>query len=55
MLEGTFWLTRDIALRDMVTALKERPDGICLDSGVTFSNTDATVLAIYSNKQAFMG
>jgi uncharacterized membrane protein len=55
MLDGTYWITRDIALRDLVSALKERPDGICLDSGVTFANTDATVLAIYANKQAFMG
>jgi hypothetical protein len=38
-----------------VSALKARPDGICLDSGVTFGNTDATVLAIFGNKQAFMG
>jgi uncharacterized membrane protein len=55
MLDGTYWITRDIALRDMVSALQERPDGICLDSGVTFANTDATTLAIYANKQAFMG
>ncbi len=54
-LEGTYWITRDEALRDMVSALQARPDGICLDSGVTFANTDATTLAIYANKQAFMG
>jgi hypothetical protein len=55
MLDGTYWLTRDIALRDIISALKARPDGICIDSGVTFSNTDATMVAIYANKQAFMG
>jgi uncharacterized membrane protein len=54
-IEGTDCLTRDFALRDMVSALAARPDGICLDSGVTFGNTDATMLAIYGNKQAFMG
>jgi uncharacterized membrane protein len=54
-LDGTAWLTRDFAVRDMVSALKARPDGICIDSGNTFANTDATVLAIYANKQAFMG
>jgi uncharacterized membrane protein len=54
-LDGSYWMTRDFAIRDIVSALKARPDGICLDSGVTFGNTDATVIAIFGNKQAFMG
>jgi uncharacterized membrane protein len=54
-LDGTDWLTRDTALRDIVSALQARPDGICIDSGNAFGNTDATALAIFGNKQAFMG
>jgi hypothetical protein len=54
-LEGTDWLTRDTALRDIVSALQARPDGICIDSGNGFANTDATALAVFGNKQAFMG
>jgi len=54
-IDGTDWLTRDTALRDIVSALQARPDGICLDSGNGFANTDATALAIFGNKQAFIG
>jgi uncharacterized membrane protein len=54
-LDGTDWLTRDTALRDIVSALQARPDGICIDSNNGFANTDATALAIFGNKQAFMG
>jgi uncharacterized membrane protein len=54
-LDGTYWITKDYAIRDIVSALRTRPDGICIDSGNTTSNTDATVLAIYANKQAYVG
>ncbi len=54
-LDGTDWLTRDTALRDIVSALQARPDGICIDSNNGFANTDATALAIFGNKQAYMG
>ena len=54
-LDGTYWITKDYAIRDIVSALKARPDGICIDSGNTTSNTDATVIPIYGNKQAFVG
>ena len=55
-LDGTDWLTRDYTLRDIVSALKVRPDGICIDSGNAFNNNiDATALPIFGNKQAFVG
>jgi hypothetical protein len=54
-LDGTYWITKDYAIRDIVSALRTRPDGICIDSGNTTSNTDATVLTIYANKQAYVG
>jgi hypothetical protein len=54
-LDGTNWITRDYTLRDIVSALKARPDGICIDSGDTTSNTDATVIPIYANKQCLVG
>ena len=55
VVDGTNWITRDYTLRDMVSALKVRPDGICLDSGITFRNTDATVIPIFGNKQCYVG
>jgi hypothetical protein len=54
-MDGTYWLTKDTTIRDMVTALKARPDGICLDSRLTFDNTDASVINIFGNKQCYMG
>jgi uncharacterized membrane protein len=54
-LDGSDWLTRDFALRDIVSALQALPDGVCIDSNNSFANTDATALAIFANKQAFMG
>jgi hypothetical protein len=54
-LEGTDWLTRDFTLRDMVSHLRALPDGICLDSGIGFGNSDATAIPILGNKQAYVG
>jgi len=54
-LDGSHWITRDYTLRDLVSALQALPDGICLDSNLTFGNTDATVLPIFANKQVYMG
>jgi uncharacterized membrane protein len=54
-LDGSDWLTRDYALRDIVSALQALPDGICIDSGNSPGNTDATALAIFANKQALIG
>jgi uncharacterized membrane protein len=54
-IDGTYWLTRDYTLRDMVSALRARPDGICIDSSNAFSNSDATAIPIFGNKEAFMG
>ena len=54
-LDGTYWLTKDDTIRDMVTELKALPDGICLDSGLTFDNTDATVIPIFGEKECYMG
>jgi hypothetical protein len=54
-LDGTYWITRDTALRDIVSALKSRPDGICIDSNLAFANTDANVLGLFGNKKAYLG
>jgi uncharacterized membrane protein len=54
-LEGSFWLTGDSCVRDILLALKARPDGICIDSNVTYGNTDATVLGAFAHKAALVG
>lgn len=54
-LDGTYWITRDDTLRDIVSDLRELPDGICIDSGNGFANTDATVLPLYGNKKSLVG
>jgi hypothetical protein len=54
-LDGTYWLTRDTTIRDMVSSLKARPDGVSLDSQLTFDNTDASVINIFADKQCYMG
>ena len=55
MIDGTNWITKDLTQFNMVNDLKARPDGICLDSGITFTNTEASLLPIFANKASFVG
>lgn len=54
-LEGMFWLTHDLAVRDLMAALRNRPDGICMESEVAWGNTESGVLEVFANKQALIG
>jgi len=54
-MEGSYWLTHDSTLGYIIRALRERPDGICLESNVTLDNTEASVLGVFANKQALVG
>ena len=54
-IEGYHWLTDDSCVRDMLIALRARPDGICIDSNLTYGNTDATALGTFAGKQSLVG
>ena len=55
MVDGTNWITRDDTVRAMVTTLRTRPPGICIDSSDAYENTDATVIAVFSGKPCLVG
>lgn len=54
-IDGTYWITSDYTIRDIISSLKTRPDGICIDSNLTHANTDATIVAVFANKQCLLG
>lgn len=54
-LDGSWWLHGDSPVNDLIIALKARPDGICIDSGLEYENTDTTAVAIFADKQSLVG
>jgi hypothetical protein len=54
-MEGSYWLTGDSCERDIIEALRARPDGICIESNVVLVNSESSVLGVFGNKQALVG
>jgi hypothetical protein len=54
-LEGTYWITQDVNYRNLFLSLRAKPDGICIDSGLEGSNSDATVMGVFADKQSLVG
>ena len=53
-LEGSGWI-RDPVVRDVIAALKAKPDGIALESGPKMENTDSPEVVLFAGKPCFLG
>lgn len=53
-LDGNAWIT-DSAVRDMITELGSRPDGVCLESGLAFANTESPATTLFGGKLSLLG
>ncbi|HEY5078569.1 MAG TPA: DUF2298 domain-containing protein [Opitutaceae bacterium] len=54
VLEGSGWI-KDPVLRDMITELKSRPDGVALESGIKMENTEAPAVSLFGGKMSLLG
>jgi len=54
-LDGSFWLTGDTSLVDLIASLRSRPDGIAIESGHIDGNSETTLVAIFSHKMSLLG
>lgn len=53
-LEGYYWLKDDV-IRDLVTVLRSRPDGIALESGPIMANSESQAVTLFANKMSYVG
>jgi uncharacterized membrane protein len=54
-MEGSGWLETDPVIKDIITVLASRPDGIALQSGLERFNTPSPGVALFGRKQSLLG
>jgi hypothetical protein len=54
-LAGSAWVDRDIVVRDLITELSSRPDGVTVESGLEQRNTESPAVALFARKQCLLG
>jgi len=54
-MSGAMWLERDVVIRDMITELKSRPEGVTIESGLVMANSESPGVSLFSGKQSFLG
>ena len=54
-LSGARWIERDVVIRDMITELRSRPDGITLESGLVMANSQSPAVSLFADKQSYLG
>jgi hypothetical protein len=55
LIDGSGWFSEDPTMKGIVSTLRHRPDGICIDSSNKYENTDATVAPVFAGKACFVG
>jgi uncharacterized membrane protein len=53
-LDGNAWI-KDPAVRDMITELGSRPDGVSVESGLAFTNTESPATTLFGGKLSLLG
>ncbi|HEY1792662.1 MAG TPA: DUF2298 domain-containing protein [Opitutaceae bacterium] len=54
-MSGAAWVEADPVIRDMISELSRRPDGVTVESGLRMENTDSPAVTLFSNKQSLLG
>jgi uncharacterized membrane protein len=54
-LAGSAWITKDVVIRDIITELGSRPDGVTLESGLIMANSESPAVTLFANKQSLLG
>jgi hypothetical protein len=54
-LSGAQWIEADPVIRDMITELKTRPDGVTLESGLIMANSESPAVSLFADKQSLLG
>ena len=55
MIDGRQWFAGDPTMKGIISTLRHRPDGICIDSSNTYENTEATVAPVFAGKSCYVG
>jgi Uncharacterized membrane protein (DUF2298) len=54
-LSGSAWITKDVVIKDIITELGSRPDGVTLESGLIMANSESPAVTLFSDKQSLLG
>jgi Uncharacterized membrane protein (DUF2298) len=54
-LSGSQWIEADPVIRDLITELKSRPDGVTIESGLIMANSESPAVSLFANKQSLLG
>jgi hypothetical protein len=54
-LSGSAWICKDVVIRDIISELGSRPDGVTLESGLIMANSESPAVTLFANKQSLLG
>jgi len=54
-LTGSAWLEGDPVIKDVMTALEARPDGLALQSGLVMANSQSPGVVLFGRKKSYLG
>ncbi len=54
-LSGSGWLERDTVIKDMISDLSARADGVTIESGLVMANSESPAVTLFSGKQSLLG
>jgi uncharacterized membrane protein len=54
-LAGSAWVDQDVVVRDLISELSTRPDGVTVESGLADTNTEAPAVALFASQPCLLG
>jgi uncharacterized membrane protein len=55
LIDGSGWFASDPTMKGIITTLRSRPAGICIDSSNIYENSEATVTSVFAGKASYVG